>query len=96
MAVDFSFMSILDVLSQSFFDGDMMMTGLVVMLGLFFVMVAILGAIDVPITYSLVPMMILAIVFSYIGILDTTVSFLIIIVSVVMIAIFGRNLTARG
>ena len=96
MAVDFSFMSILDVLSQSFFDGDMMMTGLVVMLGLFFVMVAILGAIDVPITYSLVPMMILAIVFSYIGILDTTVSFLIIIVSVVMIAVFGRNLTARG
>lgn len=96
MAVDLSLVSIIDIIAQSFFGGSSTLAGLVIMLAVFFVMIVILGNLKAPITYSLVPMMILAIVFTYVGVMDTTVSFMIIIVSVVLIAITTRDLTAKG
>lgn len=95
MTVDFSVTGIIDILSQSFFGGNSTLTGLAIMLAVFFVMVVILATVKAPVTYSLAPMMILSVFFSYLGIIDTTISFLIIIVSVVLIAMTARSITSR-
>lgn len=93
MTVDFTVSGVIDVLSQSFFEGNTTLAGLAIMLVLFFIMIVILANVNAPVQYSLVPIMLLAVFFSYIGVMDTTVSFVIIILSVIMIALTARRLT---
>lgn len=93
MTVDFTISGVIDVLSQTFFEGNTTLAGLAIMLVLFFIMIVILANVNAPVQYSLVPIMLLAVFFSYIGVMDTTVSFVIIILSVIMIALTARRLT---
>lgn len=88
----FSFATIVGVIGQGFFDGSSSLAGLAIMAALFFVMVAFLANVRAPVTYALVPMMLLAIMFAALGIVDTTVSFLIIIICAVLVALTARNL----
>lgn len=92
MAVDFSLNGIIDIIAWGFFGGSASLAGLAVMLVCMFAAVAVLAAFKAPITYSLVPVMIIAIFFTSMGVLDTTISFLIIILCAVIIASQARNI----
>ena len=95
MAVDFSAINIIDVIAQELFGGNTTISGLVIMLAVTFVMMAILANIKAPAHYALVPMIILSIVFAAMGVLNYTVSFIIIIFSAVLIALAARR-TGEG
>ena len=84
--VDFTLESIIGVIAQTFCGGSMTLAGILVMMAVMFVMIVILANVKAPITYALVPMMMLDIVFGLLGIIDTTVSFVIIILCAVMVA----------
>ena len=94
--VEFTFTSIIDILAQSFFDGNIQLAGLCVMLGIFFVLAAVMAAFKAPIHYCIAPMLITAILFSYVGIIDTTIGFLLVIVVAVILALEARKITAGG
>lgn len=94
MALDFTVSGVIDILSQTIFDGNVQLAGIAIMLCVFFAMIVILANLKAPVEYSLVPMMILSVFFSYIGVIDTTISFLVIIVSVVILAVTARKLTS--
>lgn len=84
--VDFTINGIIGVIAQTFCGGSMTMAGILVMLGVLFVMIMILANLRAPVTYALVPMMMLDIVFAMLGIVDSTVSFIIVVISAVLIA----------
>lgn len=92
MAVDFSFINIVNVISQELFGGNTTVGGLVIMMAVSFLMMAVLANMKAPMQYSLAPMVILSIIFAAMGIMDTTVSFIIIIVCAVIIATTARKL----
>lgn len=94
--VDFTLQGIIGILAQTFCGGSMTLAGLLVMLGFFFVAVVILANVRAPITYALVPMMLLDIVFAAIGIVDSTVSFVIVILCAVLVARQARELVGGG
>ena len=91
MAVDFSFLNIINVISAEMFGGNTTVGGLVIMMVVAFIMIAILASVKAPMQYALVPMIILSVIFAAMGIMNTTVSFLIIIVSAVLIAATARR-----
>ena len=92
MAVDFSFINIVNIISQELFGGNTTVGGLVIMMAVSFLMMAVLANIKAPMQYSLAPMIILSIIFATMGIMDTTVSFIVIIVCAVIIATTARKL----
>ena len=91
MPVDFSFINIVNVISAELFGGNTTIGGLVIMLGVAFIMMMFLAAVKAPIQYSLAPMILMSIIFAAMGIMNTTVSFLIIIVCAVLIAATARR-----
>lgn len=91
MAVDFSFVNIVNVISSELFGGNTTVGGLVIMLAVSFLMMAVLANMKAPIQYSLAPMIIMSIIFAAMGIMNTTVSFLIVIVCAVLIAATARR-----
>lgn len=91
MPVDFSFINIVNVISSELFGGNTTIGGLVIMLGVAFIMMMFLAAVKAPIQYSLAPMILMSIIFAAMGIMNTTVSFLIIIVCAVLIAASARR-----
>ena len=90
--VDFTLQGIIGIIAQTFCGGSMTLAGLLVMLAFFFVCVVILAHIRAPVTYALVLMMLLDIVFAAIGIVDSTVSFIIVILCAVLMAKQARDL----
>ncbi len=94
--VDFTLQGIIGIIAQTFCGGSMTLAGLLVMLAFFFVAVVILANVRAPITYALVPMMLLDIVFAAIGIVDSTVSFVIVILCAVLVAKQARDLVGGG
>ena len=86
MAVDFSITGIIGTIAQVFCGGSMTMAGILVMLAVLFIMIMILANLKAPVTYALVPMIMLDIVFAMLGIVDSTVSFIIVVISAVLIA----------
>jgi len=93
VAVDFSFNNIIGIVSDAFFSGNTTIAGLIIMLVITFIMMAILANIKAPVQYSLAPMIILSVVFAAMGIMDTTVSFLIVILCAVLIAAAARRVS---
>ena len=91
MAVDFSFINIVNIISASIFGGNTTVGGLVIMMVVAFIMMAFLASIKAPMQYALVPMIIMSVIFAALGIMNTTVSFLIIIISAVLIAATARR-----
>ena len=59
---------------------------ILVILAVLFIMIMILANLRAPVTYALVPMIMLDIVFAMLGIIDSTVSFIIVVISAVLIA----------
>lgn len=90
--VDFTLQGIIGIIAQTFCGGSMTLAGLLVMLAFFFVAVVILANVRAPVTYALVPMMLLDIVFAAIGIIDSTVSFVIVVLCAVLMAKQARDL----
>ena len=95
MAVDFSFASIVDVIAWTFFNGNGSIAGLCLLAAVLFVSVAFFASIKAPVSYALVPAMLVTITFGALGILDTTISFLIIVLCAVLIATQARGLVSR-
>ena len=91
MAVDFSFNNIVQIISNELFGGNTTIGGLVIMMAAMFIMIAILANLKAPVYFALVPGIILAIIFSTMGIMDMTVSFMIIILSAVILAAAARR-----
>lgn len=89
--VAITFANIINIIAQTFFDGSTTLAGLAIMLAAFFLMLVILANVKAPPIYSLVPMIVLAIIFAAYGVMDTTVSFLIIILSAIMTAVVARK-----
>lgn len=90
--VDFTIEGIIQVIAQTFCNGSTVIAGLLVMVACFFVMMVIFAAIKAPIHYALVPMILIDIVFTALGVINTTISFLIIIVCAVLMAKQVREL----
>lgn len=84
--VDFTLEGIIDVIAQTFCNGSTVIAGLLVMVAIFFVMMVVFAAIKAPIQYALVPMILVDIVFTALGIINTTISFIIIILCAVLVA----------
>lgn len=92
MVVDFNAINVINVISQELFGGNTTIGGLVIMMALSFIMMVILANIKAPMHYCLAPMIILSIVFAAMGIMDTTVSFVIIIICAVLVASSARRI----
>lgn len=90
--VDFTLQGIIDVIAQTFCAGSTVMAGLLVMVAAFFVIMVVFAAIRAPIHYALVPMILVDIVFTAMGVINSTISFLIIIVCAVLMARQVRDL----
>lgn len=94
--IDFTIQGIIDVVAQSLCGGSTAIAGLLVMMAAFFITTVIFAAIKAPIHYALVPMILLDIVFTAIGVLNTTISFIIIVVCAVLMARQVRELVGGG
>lgn len=94
--VDFTIEGIIGVVAQTFCGGSTVIAGLLVMVAAFFVITVIFAAMKAPLQYALVPMILLDIVFTAMGIINTTLSFIIIIVCAVLMAKQIRDLVTGG
>lgn len=93
---EFNVQTILDVLTQTFFGGDSSIAGIGLLIGVFLLLVVIFSRIGAPIPYTLIPMIPVTLFFTYLGIVDATVSMLIIVITVVIVAMFARNVVEGG
>lgn len=96
MAVDFSIEGIIGVIAQNLCGGSTVIAGLIVMVASFFVITVIFAAMRAPLQYALVPMMLIDIVFTAMGIINGTISFVIIIMCAVLMARQVRELVGGG
>lgn len=85
MAVDFSIQNVISVIAQVLCGGDMTVAGLLIMIAVFFASLTVLAMVRAPVTYSLVPLIPIAILFAAMNILDVTVSFVIIIITALIV-----------
>ena len=84
--MDLNFTSIIDFVSSYFFNGSTTIAGLALLFVCWAVCAVICLNFKAPPTYSILPMIPLAIVFSAYGIMNETVMILIVLVSAVMVA----------
>lgn len=96
MTVDFTIQGIIDVVAQTLCGGSTQIAGLLIMMTIFFGMFAIFAVAKAPMQYAVAPMLIVDIVFTALGIVNTTVSFLIIVVCAVMMARQVREIVGGG
>lgn len=92
MAVSLDFNSLIDVIAWSMFGGDSAIAGMVILVAVLFISVALFAAIKAPVGYALVPAMLVTVIFTAMGILDTTISFIIIILSAVLVGIQAKGI----
>lgn len=96
MAVEFSIQNFIEIIAQVACGGNMNVAGLLVMMSVFFVALVIMAMVHAPVTYSLVPMIPLAILFAAMNILDVSLTFLIIIITAVIVALEVRRTVNGG
>lgn len=84
--VDFTLMGIIEVLAQTFCGGSTQIAGLLVMMAVFLAMLVIFAIVKAPMQYAIAPLIIVDIIFTALGIVNTTVSFIILIICAVMMA----------
>lgn len=92
---DFSIQGIMNMIAQVAFGGDLNLAGLAVMVVCFFICVMILASVRAPVTYAVVPMIPIAILFTAMGVLNTSMGFLIIIVTALITAVAVRNIVTN-
>ena len=95
MAIPFTFTNLMNIISETFFDGSTTVTGLAVMVAIWLLFVAVLANFKAPISYSLVPLIPIALIFSGFGILSVDVAMIIILVVSVFAAIMFRGIVSR-
>lgn len=83
---DFSIQNMIGVIAQLFTGGNVELAGLIVMVAVVFVSLIIMSGLKVPITYSLAPMLLIAVLFTTMGIVNVTLGFVIILITAVLIA----------
>lgn len=91
MAVEFSFTALVDMLAQTVFGGSIEVAGLVIMMCVFFVLIVVMANLGASPIYALVPLIVLDIIFASLGVLNTTVAFLILVISAVVTAVAARG-----
>lgn len=96
MSVEFSIQNMMQVIADTIFGGNMDLAGLSVMVALFFVMMAVFAAIKAPPTYAIVPMMLVDIVFMYLGVMNAVVGIVIIIVCMVLVGRYAAGAVLWG
>ena len=89
--MDLTFSGIIDLIANNFFDGSTTLAGLSLLLVCWGICAVICMNMKAPPTYTLVPMIPLAIFFSAYGILNTTVMVIIIVISSVLVAIAAKK-----
>lgn len=95
MAIPFTFSNLINIAKDVFFDGSTTVTGLAAMVMIWLVFVAVLANFKAPISYSLVPLIPVALIFSGFGILSTDVAMIIILVVSVFAAVMFRGVISR-
>lgn len=96
MSVDFSIQSVVDVVANSLCGGSTVIAGLLIMLGAYLAILAIFAAVKAPLEYSLVPLMIVDIAFAAMGVIDYTLSMLVLIITAVLVAGRVRDMVVGG
>jgi hypothetical protein len=91
-ALGFNADTIIGVIGTTFFNGSTTLAGLAVMVVIWVMIVAVLANLKAPISYSLVPMIPVAIIFAGMNIISVDVSMIIILVCGVMTAVNIRNM----
>ena len=83
---DVSFTGIIDFASEYFFGGSTTLAGLAILVAAWAIAAVICMNMKASPAYSVVPMIPIAIFFSAYGILDTSIMFIIILVTAVLVA----------
>lgn len=96
MSVDFSIQSVVDVVANSLCGGSTVIAGLLIMLGVYLAILAVFAAVKAPLEYSLVPLMIVDIAFAAMGVIDYTLSMLVLIITAVLVAGRVRDMVVGG
>lgn len=96
MNVDFSIQSVVDVVANSLCGGSTVIAGLLIMLGVYLAILAVFAAVKAPLEYSLVPLMIVDIAFAAMGVIDYTLSMLVLIITAVLVAGRVRDMVVGG
>lgn len=94
--VQFDLQTMIEVIAQAFFSGSIQMAGFTVMLVCLFVFVVVFAAIRAPVQYALIPALIIALFFGAFGIIDPSVSFIIVVVTAVIMASTARGIVLGG
>lgn len=81
-----TFTNIIDMIAENFFAGSTTLAGLAVMLAAWAICAVICINMKAPPTYSVVPMIPISIFFAAFGILNETITLLIVIVSAALVA----------
>ena len=90
--VDFSIQNAVSIIAQAVCGGDMNVAGLLVMVGVFFIALGIMASMKAPVTYAVVPIIPIAIMFGAMGIIDGTLSFLIILITALVVGLEVRKM----
>ena len=91
-ALGFNADTIIGVIGTTFFNGSSTLAGLAIMVVIWIGIVAVLANLKAPISYSLVPMIPVAIIFAGMNIISVDISMIIILVCGVMTAVNIRNM----
>lgn len=96
MAISFTFANLIQIAADTFFNGSTTVAGLAAMVAIWLLFVVILANLKAPISYSLVPLIPVSIIFMGFNILSVDVAMIIIIVVSVFTAIVFRGVISRG
>ena len=84
--MEFTFQNLIDLLANNLFGGSTSLAGLALMLAIWAVFAVICLAMRAPPVYTIVPLIPISIFFAAYGLLNETVSIIIILVSSVLVA----------
>lgn len=93
---DFSIQTMIEVIAQTICGGDVQVAGLLVMVCVFFVTLVILASLRAPITYSVVPLLLISVFFTALNIISVALGFVLIIITAVIVAMEVRRTVTGG
>jgi len=93
---DFSIQTMIEVIAQTICGGDVQVAGLLVMVAVFFVCLVILASLRAPITYSVVPLLLISVFFTALNIINVALGFVLIIITAVIVAMEVRRTVTGG
>lgn len=91
----FTLSELINIVAQTVFDGSTTLAGLTIMVMAWLVFVVILANMKAPISYSLVPMIPISLIFAGFNIISVDISMIIILVCSVFSAVAFRGILSR-